>query len=410
MKLKTIILREKTEPAAGNAEFALAGVAAKGFAKAKGKSKGKAVDAKTLTLEVAETSAAERNVLRSEKGTLIATSMPMVPVKSLALKIDPAVKPPPASWGIAAVGAQDNTKPALTGKGAVVAVLDTGIDPTHPAFAGVQLIQKNFTSDADENDSDGHGTHCAGTIFGRDVGGSRIGIAPGVSKALIGKVIGEDGAETDGVVKAIYWAVANGAHIISMSLGIDFMAFRQQLIDEDKLAPDHATSIALAGYRDTVRVFDKISDALSSGPANIASAVVAAAAGNESDRPNYAITVAPPAAAELFLSVAAVSRPVGNVFKAAKFSNDGAKFAAPGVDIWSAQLTKRGGGLVADSGTSMATPHVAGVAARWTGKLLAEGEEFTAAKVIDEMKRASLTITPGVPKSDALHGLVQGPK
>src|SRR5690606_41473924 len=88
------------------------------------------------------------------------------------------------TWGVKAMGAY--TSP-FDGSGIVVAVLDTGIDPTHPAFAGVNLTRRNFTT-AGDDDTHGHGTHCAGTIFGRAVNGTRIGVAPGVTEAVIGKV------------------------------------------------------------------------------------------------------------------------------------------------------------------------------------------------------------------------------
>jgi len=398
MKFQTIVLKESVlakPPMASAARYTLVA--------ATGKKKPGSVNA--LTVEIKETSAMERYKLRNEKGTLIAPAMPMFLVKRFKGK-GRSVKPPKESWGIAAVGASD-TKPSLSGKGVTVAVLDTGIDPSHPAFAGIKLVRRNFTPDADD-DVDGHGTHCAGTIFGRDVDGCRIGVAPGVSRVLIGKVIGKDGASTEKVIEAIHWALTEGATVISMSLGIDFAGYQKELVKKDKLAPEHATSIALAGYRDTVRIFDKISSSLSSGPVLMGSAIVTAAAGNESDRPQYSITVAPPAAAEFFLSVAAVGPGSGGApFEIASFSNDGAMFAAPGVDIWSARL---GGGVVPESGTSMATPHVAGVAARWIGKLLADGKPFTAATVIDLMKTNRLTISPSVPEEDALFGLVQGPK
>ena len=71
----------------------------------------------------------------------------------------------------------------------MVAVLDTGIDPNHVAFNGVNLTRRNFTAEGDD-DLHGHGTLCAGTIFGRDVNGLRIGVARGVSDAIIGKVLG----------------------------------------------------------------------------------------------------------------------------------------------------------------------------------------------------------------------------
>jgi subtilisin family serine protease len=94
-----------------------------------------------------------------------------------------------AAWGIEAVGA--STSP-FTGKGVTVAVLDTGIDKGHPAFAGVEITGRNFTAGTpdDISDTNSHGTHCAGTIFGRAVAGTRIGVAPGVSRAVIGKVLG----------------------------------------------------------------------------------------------------------------------------------------------------------------------------------------------------------------------------
>ena len=79
-----------------------------------------------------------------------------------------------------------------TGEGVTVAVLDTGIDSKHPAFAGVDIVEKDFTGTGN-GDRQGHGTHCAGTIFGRDVDGKRIGVARGVKRALIGKVLGDEG-------------------------------------------------------------------------------------------------------------------------------------------------------------------------------------------------------------------------
>src|SRR4029079_1285646 len=118
----------------------------------------------------------------------VAQIMPMRLIAALG-KPDPAVK---SAWGVAAVHAD---KSQFTGAGVTVAVLDTGIDAMHPAFtdATLQVIQKDF-SGAGDGDVVGHGTHCAGTIFGRDVAGTRIGIARGVTKALIGKVLDDNGS------------------------------------------------------------------------------------------------------------------------------------------------------------------------------------------------------------------------
>jgi len=95
--------------------------------------------------------------------------------------------------------------------GITVAVLDTGIDSTHPAFTGVTLIEEDF-SGSGNGDVQGHGSHCAGTIFGRDVDGTRIGVAPGVDRALIGKVLGDDGSgDSIGLFRGIQWATDQGA-------------------------------------------------------------------------------------------------------------------------------------------------------------------------------------------------------
>jgi subtilisin family serine protease len=387
MKMKMIVLRETKLP---KKEFAL--VSTKGDG---GEARSK------LTISLEETDEQQRRELRKEVGTIAAPPMPIMLIRSFRAGDDDA-QPPQENWGLSAVKA---TSSKFTGRGVTVAVLDTGIDATHPAFAGVTLKQENFTNEPPE-DIDGHGTHCAGTIFGRDVDGLRIGVARGISKALIGKVVGKNGASTAEVARAISWAQLNGAQVISMSLGMDFIGYQRMLQDEYKLPERQATSVALAGYRDNVRMFDKISGATSSKLAILNSAVVVAAAGNESERPNYSITVAPPAAAEFFLSVAAVGPAKSGTppLVLAPFSNDGAMFAAPGVDVWSA---RRGGGLVAMSGTSMATPHVAGVAALCAETL---GEKnFTAARTIELMSKNSLSLAPGISEDDARYGLVQAP-
>ena len=73
------------------------------------------------------------------------------------------------------------------------------------AFNGVDLERRNFTTGSDD-DKDGHGTHCAGTIFGRDVDGLRIGVARGVDRAIIGKVLGPGGGASSDLADAITWA------------------------------------------------------------------------------------------------------------------------------------------------------------------------------------------------------------
>ena len=86
--------------------------------------------------------------------------MPTRLVEPLAVDVEQT-----AAWGIGAVGADRSTR---TGAGVVPCVLDTGIDASHPAFAGVSLLEEDF-SGTGTGDRQGHGTHCAGTVFGRDV-------------------------------------------------------------------------------------------------------------------------------------------------------------------------------------------------------------------------------------------------
>ena len=133
------------------------------------------------------------------------------------------------AWGIAAVGAD---RSSWTGEGVTVAILDTGIDRQHPAFAGVAVIEKDFSGSGD-GDRQGHGTHCAGTVFGRDVDGKRIGIARGVDRALIGKVLGDHGGGSSNMIfEGIQWAIQQGAQVISMSLGFDFPGMVSDMVKE----------------------------------------------------------------------------------------------------------------------------------------------------------------------------------
>lgn len=320
------------------------------------------------------------------------------------------------TWGVQAVRA--DTSPQ-NGKGVTVAVLDTGIDPEHPAFEGVTLVRRDFTladGDADGGvDAQGHGTHCAGTVFGREVAGQRIGVAPGVERALIGRVLGADGSgSSEGIARALAWAVQQGAHVVSMSLGMDFPGLVAELIRRG-LPAELATSQALLDYRANLNLFGALAAYARSYGGDATPTLLVAAAGNESRRqqnPDWEVGVAPPATSDGFISVAAVGlgaqKTPDQGLTVAPFSNTGATLSGPGVDVTSARM---GGGLVAYSGTSMATPHVAGVAALWFQALIDSGD--LTRNTVETALKGSATRTPligGVDRLDVGLGLVQAPQ
>jgi len=365
---------------------------------------GPAAVASAPRLETEELTKRElRDLARDPEVRAVAPVMPTTLIRPMQGSPQAAAT---TTWGVSAVGADVSSR---TGAGVVVSVLDTGIDASHPAFAGVTVEQEDF-SGSGVGDRQGHGTHCAGTIFGRDVDGTRIGVAPGVDRALIGKVLGDDGSgSSEMLFRGMQWASQHGAHVVSMSLGFDFPGLVKRLV-ADGWPVDLATSAALEAYRANVRMFDALMLMIQRRQAFDAGTVVVAAAGNESERqinPDYEIGVSIPAAAEGVVSVGALAD-TGGGLDVAPFSNTFPQVAAPGVDIVSAAA---GGGLRSLSGTSMATPHVAGVTALWWEDVLASPLPSNADTVSARMLAHAVTdvFSAGVDVADRGVGLVKAP-
>ena len=303
------------------------------------------------------------DALRDPRTVSVARNMPIKLIEPFdGLSADVSGGDP---WGIGAVRADGS---AFTGKGVKVAVLDTGLMAgwqSHAAFTGKSITQRNFTNEP-AHDEHGHGTHCAGTIFGSDVGNRRIGIARDAIP-IIGKVLGRRGGTTAALLQSIQWAAQEGADIISMSLGYDFPGMVAEGVEQE-LPPNLAASIALEAYRANLRAMDALLQMLEQSiEINERSRpLVIAAAGNESSvvgTTTVRIAPALPSAAHGVLSVGALRQRSLVFLEIAEFSNGIPWISAPGVDILS--VNSKTGGLKSMSGTSMACPHVAGVAALW---------------------------------------------
>ncbi len=310
--------------------------------------------------KVETASLARKDVQDLARDPTVAAIAPVMPTRLIEPFEVAAAAAPTSAWGIPAVKADESP---FTGAGVAISVLDTGIDRSHPAFQGVTITEQDF-SGAGNGDRKGHGTHCAGTILGRDLAGTRIGVARGVTRLLIGKVLGDNGGgDSEMIFRGIQWALQQNADVISMSLGFDFPGLVKDLVGQGWPA-DLATSAALEAYRANLRMFDALMEMVEARSAFGQGTILVAAAGNESQRdqnPDHEIAVSLPAAAQGIVSVGALLAGQGGL-QVAPFSNTFPQVSAPGVGILSAWP---GGSLRALSGTSMATPHVAGVTALW---------------------------------------------
>lgn len=255
-------------------------------------------------------------------------------------------------WGVTTVKAPEVW--GLTkGEGIKVAVLDTGIDGNHPDLVGRVKGGINFTS-PDRNawgDVQGHGTHCAGIIAASHNGSGVIGVAPEVELYAV-KVLGDDGAgDFNWIYEGVRWAIDNNMDVISMSLG------------SEQEPPALFQTIFQAAYHKGIPVF--------------------CAAGNENQHVGW------PAAYPETISVVAIDK---HNHKAV-FSNydQTTDIAAPGVEIYS---TLPGGNYGKMSGTSQATPIVAGCAALLLAQQRKQGIRLALPELIAKLKTATLDLGP----------------
>jgi subtilisin family serine protease len=284
---------------------------------------------------------------------------------------------PQFTWGLQATRVHTSR---FNGQGVKLAVLDTGMDLQHPDFQGRAIVSKSFIATQPVQDGHRHGTHCIGTACGPQQPASgvrRYGIAYGAA-IFAGKVLSNQGSgATSGIIAGIEWAVVNGCQIASMSLGANI----NQKIQQYEVP---------------------IQRALNAGT------LVIAAAGNNANRTagDFGF-VTPPANADAAMAVAALD----NLLSVANFSarsstvtGVGGKvnIAGPGVSVFSSLPVAFGKhGIL--SGTSMATPHVSGIAALWC-----QATGATGATLWTRLEQSARPL--GAPVVDVGFGLVQAPQ
>ncbi|KAF9431536.1 hypothetical protein BGZ76_000187 [Entomortierella beljakovae] len=257
----------------------------------------------------------------------------------------------PPSWGLTRVGQVEldisapYAYPDSAGSGITAYIVDTGVYTNHTDFGGRATFGANFIEGSDDTDENGHGTHVAGTI-----GGTTFGVAKNVTLVGVKVLDAEGSGSTSGVVAGMDWVAEKakaGKSVVNMSLG----GGKSQAIDDAaaKLFEANIPLIVAAGN-------DENADACDGSPSGATNAFTVAASDNTDTT--------------------------------AEFTSFGkcVEIFGPGVDITSAWI---GGANKTNtiSGTSMATPHVVGVAALY----LADGNFTTAQDLFDKLSSTATT-------------------
>ena len=241
----------------------------------------------------------------------------------------------------------------------VVAIIDTGVDLDHPDLQANIVPGKTFvsgTSTPNDDHVDGHGSHVAGIVAGVGNNDNIIGVAPH-AKIMPVKVIDSEGkGDISDVADGVIWASNNGARIINMSLGTVSTDGLDALLDALNYAQQKGVLIVAAAGNCGNSSYNKNGCAFQ-------------------NQPNY------PAALPMVIAVASTNA----ADERSSFSNqnDYVEIAAPGSDIYSAD---KAGGYMKLSGTSQATPHVAGLAALIWSKYPTLTNEQVRAHIINTAK------------------------
>jgi subtilisin len=279
------------------------------------------------------------------------------------------------TWGLLALDVPDLWTRGLTGNGVVVAHLDTGVDGTHPGlgaavtrFAEFDFLGRQVLPDPQPFDTDDHGTHTAGTVAGRPLNGRNFGVAPGAT--LASAIVIEGGQVVARIIAGMDWAIAQGARVLSMSLGlrgwVDDFRVLTQILRQQGVFPVFAVGNEGPG---TSRSPGNYPEALSVGAMDRSRKVASFSSSQRFARPND------PVVPDLL---------------------------APGAGIISA---RPGGGFQSMNGTSMATPHVAGLAA-----LLLEAKPTATVDEVESALLGSCALDPGQSPDRAGRGLPNGPR